>query len=70
MIYQFIYIFTNVAYEQAMKRWAVLCNSKMNIIPPHPSQLSQLILLRTAVERRVCYFLSLNLIFLYLFYKN
>ena len=41
------------AYEQAMKRWAVLCTKQMRVIPPHPSQLSQLILLRTAIERKV-----------------
>lgn len=48
------YLMLFVAYEQAMKRWAVLCNKQMRVIPPHPSQLSNLILLRTATERRVC----------------
>ena len=39
-----------------MRRWAVLCTKQMTIIPPHPSQLSQLILLKSSTERQVCIF--------------
>jgi len=40
------------AYEAAMKRWSSICSNQMKVIPPHPSQLSSLILLRTASERK------------------
>ena len=57
---------TFVEYEKAMRRWAFVCTNYMSIVPPHPSQLSNLILLQTAVERKVCYlFLALVFVIAY-----
>jgi hypothetical protein len=43
-----------------MKRWAKAC-TKLSIIPPHPTQFSQLLSIRTANQRRVSLYVHLIL---------
>ena len=39
-----------------MKRWAVACKNILTVIPPHPSQLSDLLGVTTAAEKQVSIF--------------
>jgi hypothetical protein len=44
---------TRVEYEHALKRWALVVTSLLDIIPPHPVQLIEMIKPAASVQVRL-----------------
>jgi hypothetical protein len=53
----------------AVKRWAAICSKTTHIIPPHPTQLGQILNFKTAAERRVSssQYQRMNIFFFFFF---